>query len=125
MPSPRCCRRSTAAADRGTTERPIDADMERLRLFNAVEAVLAEAAVRWPVVLVLDDLHWASAQTLALLGRIARSGGLGRMLVIATFRDTGDEVTEPLAGMLADLRRIPIGHPGAPRRAWTPTGWPG
>ena len=112
--------------DRGagprTSERPIDADMERLRLFNAVEAVLAEAAVRWPVVLVLDDLHWASAQTLALLGRVARSGGLGRMLVIATFRDTGDEMTEPLAGMLADLRRIPsvtrvrLERPGRRRR---------
>ena len=33
----------------------------------------------------------------------ARRRGL---LVVGTFRDTGDEVTEPLAGCLADLRRI-------------------
>jgi DNA-binding CsgD family transcriptional regulator/tetratricopeptide (TPR) repeat protein len=92
----------------GTTPHsgPIDADMERLRLFEAVEAVLAEASNRWPVVLVVDDLHWASAQTLALLARLARAAGLGRMLVIGTFRDTGDEVTEPLVGVLADLRRV-------------------
>ena len=84
----------------------VDADMERLRLFTAVEAVLAEASTRWPVVLVLDDLHWASAQTLALLGRLARAAGLGRMLIIGTFRDTGDEITDPLATVLADLRRV-------------------
>ena len=85
---------------------PVDPDSERYRLFGAVESVLVEGSGRWPLVLLLDDLHWASAQTLALLARIAR-GGLGKsMLIIGTFRDTGDELTDPLAGTLADLRRV-------------------
>ena len=61
---------------------------------------------RAPVVLVLDDLHWAGRPTLALLRHLAHWGDAERVLVIGTFRDTGDEVTEPLASCLADLRRL-------------------
>ena len=83
----------------------VDPDVERFRLFNAVDAVFGEASRRWPIVLVIDDLHWAAPQTLALVSHIARSGG-PRMLVIATFRDTGDAATHPLTSTLADLRRV-------------------
>ena len=58
------------------------------------------------VVLVLDDLHWAGAQTLALVRYLARTGSAERLLVIGTFRDTTDEITDPLASCLADLRRL-------------------
>ncbi len=68
-------------------------------------AALDEAAARWPTVVVLDDLHWAGTQTLALLRHVARSGLPGRLLVVGTFRDTSDELTEPFAACLADLRR--------------------
>ena len=97
---PRLERRRAAptAAARG------DADLERYRLFNAVEEFFAAASKRWPLVLVLDDLHWAASQTLALLGHVARAGE-ARMLVIGTFRDTGDAANEPLTATLADLRR--------------------
>ena len=84
----------------------LDPDSERYRLFGAVDSLLAEASRRWPLVIVLDDLHWAAGQTLALLGRVARAGTGGRTLVVATFRDTGDELTDALAAMLADLRRV-------------------
>ena len=62
--------------------------------------------MRWPTVVVLDDLHWAGPQTLALLRHLARSGLPRGVLIVGTFRDTGDEVTEPLAACLADLRRV-------------------
>lgn len=84
----------------------VDTDAERYRLFSAVDALFVEASARWPVVLVLDDIHWGGAQTLALLSYIARSGSPGPALVIATFRDVADEVTGPLTTMLADLRRV-------------------
>ncbi len=84
---------------------PADPETQRHRLFNAVDAVLADAGRRWPTVVVVDDLHWAGAQTLALLRHLTRSAGAARLLVVGTFRDTGDELTEPLAGCLADLRR--------------------
>lgn len=95
--------------DRLVRERaPAAADPEtaRYRLYDAFGCALGAAAVRWPTVVVLDDLHWAGAQTLALLRHLARSGLPPGVLVVGTFRDTGDEVTEPLAGCLADLRRL-------------------
>ena len=50
--------------DRGATRlgsptTAIDAETERYRMFVAIDSLLAEASRRWPVVLVLDDLHWA------------------------------------------------------------------
>jgi class 3 adenylate cyclase/ATP/maltotriose-dependent transcriptional regulator MalT len=84
----------------------VDADSERYRLFAAVDALLAEASRRWPVVLVLDDLHWGSAQTWALLGHVARAAHHARVLVVGTFRDVGEDVSDPLASSLADLRRV-------------------
>ena len=38
-----------------------------------------------------------------------------RLLVVGTFRDTSDELTEPLAACLADLRRVDVGEQAAPR----------
>ncbi len=97
--------------DRGAT-RPgspatvIDAETERYRMFVAIDALLAEATRRWPVVLVLDDIHWARANTLALLHHIAKVGAVPRILIICTFRDATGEVTDPLASTLAGLRRF-------------------
>ncbi len=84
----------------------LDPDADQFRLFGAVDAVLAEVADRRPVVLVIDDLHWAETQTLALLRHLARYGTARGMLVIGTYRDTSAEITEPLASCLADLRRL-------------------
>jgi predicted ATPase len=91
-------------ATRRTTPR-LDPEIERFRLFNAVEAVFADATRSCPLVVVIDDLHWAAAQTLGLLRHIVRAGA-ARMLIIATFRDTGDVATEPLTSALVDLRRV-------------------
>ncbi|MFI5054512.1 MAG: ATP-binding protein, partial [Acidimicrobiia bacterium] len=88
--------------------RPVSQDPEtdRYRLFSAFAAMLAVASRSRSVVLLLDDLHWAGPQTLGLLRFLARTGAAEHLLVIGTFRDTGDEVTEPLASCLADLRRL-------------------
>ncbi len=84
----------------------VDPDAERYRTYGAFAALLDEVAARGPGLVVLDDLHWAGPQTLALLRYLARAGLPRGILVIGTFRDTGDEVSEPLAGCLADLRRL-------------------
>ncbi len=83
-----------------------DAEAERYRRYSAFAQVLDAATSTWPTLLVLDDLHWAGAQTLALLRHLPRLGLPRRLLIVATFRDTGDEITEPLASLLADLRRV-------------------
>jgi class 3 adenylate cyclase/DNA-binding CsgD family transcriptional regulator len=84
----------------------VDPDAERYRTYGAFAALLDEVATRGPGLVVLDDLHWAGPQTLALLRYLARAGLPKGILIIGTFRDTGDEVSEPLASCLADLRRL-------------------
>lgn len=79
-----------------------DSDTERQLLFDAVASVLAEIG---PVVLVLDDLHWATTPTLLLLRHLLLAPAPEPLLVLATFRDTDLARTHPLAGLLADLRR--------------------
>ena len=66
---------------------------------------LAEEAGQRPIVLVLDDLHWAATPTLAALMHLVHSERLGRLLIVGTYRDTELARTHPLAGVLADLRR--------------------
>lgn len=82
-----------------------DPDTERHRLHVAVADVLAAAGRRTPVVVVIEDGHWADTPTLLLLRHLARGGSEARALLLATFRDTEADVPEALAAALADLRR--------------------
>src|SRR5262249_55445947 len=60
-----------------------------------------------PVVVVLDDLHWAAAPTLLLLKHLIRAGEPFPLLLLGTYRDTELDRRHPLAEMLAELRRNP------------------
>ena len=86
-----------------TTEIP--PDQERQRLYESVVTFLMNAAKANPIVLVLDDLHWADAPTLNLLRNLARSIKGSRLLVIGTYRDVDLDRRHPLAEVLAELRR--------------------
>jgi DNA-binding CsgD family transcriptional regulator/tetratricopeptide (TPR) repeat protein len=82
-----------------------DPDTERLRLHTAVADLLAGASRARPLLLVLEDVHWADAPTLLLMRHLAQSAGDARLLLLATFRDTEADVPAELAATLADLRR--------------------
>jgi DNA-binding CsgD family transcriptional regulator/tetratricopeptide (TPR) repeat protein len=82
-----------------------DPDTERHRLHTAVTDLLAGAGRRQPLLLVLEDCHWADTPTLVLLRHLARASSEARVLVLATFRDTEADVPSALAEVLADLRR--------------------
>ena len=84
-----------------------DPGTERYRLFSAVVDTLGAIASERPVLLVLDDLHWARRPTLELLDHLVRSPGVERLCVVATFRSTPSEVGEELKAALPDLRRQP------------------
>ncbi len=90
----------------GTRPRETDPHTQRFRLYGAVDALLAAATNLQPITIIIDDLHWADVQTIGLLRHLARADQSAKLLVLGTFRDTGDEITEPLAGCLADLRRV-------------------
>ena len=68
-----------------------DADTRRYRLFEGVTRMLAFAARERPVVLLLDDLHWADASTTRLLGHLLRDVAPMRLLVLGTARSFDDE----------------------------------
>jgi pimeloyl-ACP methyl ester carboxylesterase len=84
---------------------PAEPDSERYRLFDAFAALLAEASRACPVVLVLDDLHWADRATLLLLKHIVRSPEPSPLLILGTYRETELVRSHPLSEALADLRR--------------------
>jgi DNA-binding CsgD family transcriptional regulator/tetratricopeptide (TPR) repeat protein len=81
-----------------------DPDTERHRLHTAVTDLLVGVSRR-PVLLVIEDGHWADAPTLLLLRHLARAGGRARVLLLATFRDTEADLPGALSETLADLRR--------------------
>ncbi|MFZ0715018.1 BTAD domain-containing putative transcriptional regulator, partial [Mycobacterium sp.] len=82
-----------------------DPDTERYALFDAVVALLEMASAEAPVVLVLDDLHWAAKPTLLLLRHLLRFGDRARVEIVGTYRSTDLDRSHPLAAMLADLHR--------------------
>jgi class 3 adenylate cyclase/tetratricopeptide (TPR) repeat protein len=84
-----------------------DPDTERYLTFGAVTGLLERATAVGPMVLVLDDLHWADMPTVRLLRYVTGTLAAGSLLLIGTYRST--EVTEshPLADALVDLRREP------------------
>ena len=59
-----------------------------------------------PLLLVVDDLHWADSGTLHLLARLARTAPEARIVVVAAFRDRGEETNAELSEALADLSRL-------------------
>ena len=67
--------------------------------------MLTGIAERRPLVLILDDLHWADRPTLLLLSFVLRGGRPAPLLVLGTYRDTEVGRRTPLAAALADLRR--------------------
>ncbi|WP_245665536.1 ATP-binding protein [Actinoplanes subtropicus] len=65
----------------------------RFRAIREVLSALAVVATRTPLVLVLEDLHWADPASLALLAALAREVSASRILVLGTSR-TGLDLPE-------------------------------
>jgi class 3 adenylate cyclase len=83
---------------------PAEGEQERYRLFESVVSFLINASHANPILLVLDDLHWADRPTLLLLQHLARKLEGARLLVLGTYRDVELDRRHPLSSVLADLR---------------------
>ena len=86
---------------------PAEPDVERLRMLDAAGALLAAAGSAAPVLLVLDDMHWADELSLLLLRHVLRADAGMRLLVLATYRDTEPSRSPLLADVVAGLARRP------------------
>ncbi|MGW2321015.1 helix-turn-helix transcriptional regulator [Streptomyces sp. NPDC001680] len=76
------------------------------RLFELTARLLEQVAAAQPVVLVLEDLHWADASTRHLLAYLFRTLRTGRLLVLASYRSDDIHRRHPLRPLLAELDRL-------------------
>jgi class 3 adenylate cyclase/tetratricopeptide (TPR) repeat protein len=83
---------------------PLNPDEERFRLLDAVSQFIIAMSARAPVVLVLDDLHWADGGTIAMLHHVARFLPGQRTLLLGAYRAVELDRQHPLADALAALR---------------------
>ncbi len=82
-----------------------DPEDDRYRLLQAVSGFLRNASTVQPILIVLEDLHWADRGTLDLLLHVARNLQGARLLVVGTYRDVEVDRAHPLSNALGELRR--------------------
>lgn len=84
---------------------------QRLPMFDAVLDLLLAMAARRPVVVVLEDLQWATAPTRDLLVHLVQSTARAHLLFVVTHRTTAPDRNDDLTYVMADLYR----HDGVTR----------
>ncbi|HLF09172.1 MAG TPA: protein kinase [Dehalococcoidia bacterium] len=84
---------------------PGDPEDDRWRLFQSVTSFLRNASQVQPLLLVVEDLHWADRGTLDLLLHVARNLQGARLYVVGTYRDVEVDRAHPLSSTLAELSR--------------------
>ena len=86
-----------------------DPQAEQQQLFENLTICLAALSSRGPVLLVLEDVHWADSGTLLLLRHLARHTRHRRVMTVVTHRDLSLEEAPALHEMLLDLHRERLG----------------
>ena len=83
----------------------VAADRIREQLFKALHAMLTGVQGNKPLLIVIDDMHWADEGTLMLLRDLAERINGSRMVVIATYWDTELDSGRPFATAASRLLR--------------------
>ncbi len=83
----------------------LEPEQARFRLFDSITTFLKNAASTQPLMLVLDDLHWADRPSLLLLQFLARQMAESSLLVVGTYRDVEVSLHDPLTETLGNLIR--------------------
>ena len=92
-----------------------DPDTQRYRLYEGTASVVNELSRTAPLLIVVDDLHWADQSTLSLLRHLVRHPE-ATALVLAAYRDHEVGPEHPLVAVVADLQRdelvshLPLGR---------------
>jgi tetratricopeptide (TPR) repeat protein len=83
----------------------LDPESEQQRLFESVVALFMALSERGPLLLVLEDGHWADSGSLALLRHLARRMRRRPVLIVVTYREVELDGTRPFRDLLVELNR--------------------
>ena len=83
---------------------------DQSRVFEAFTNVLIALAAQKPLLILVEDLHWADVSSIGLLFHLSRYLNRSRVLVLGTYRPEEialgrDGVRHPLADMLSEVKR--------------------
>jgi tetratricopeptide (TPR) repeat protein len=84
---------------------PATPEGRRYRLFEAVSQLLASASQSAPILLVVDDLHWADRGSLLLLRHMIRCTREGAICIVLTHRNDVPEWSSDFRDLVESLRR--------------------
>jgi DNA-binding CsgD family transcriptional regulator/tetratricopeptide (TPR) repeat protein len=87
---------------------PQPADDGRLQLFESVAGLICELAAGGPLLLVLEDLHWADRSSRDLLRYLLARLVDEPVAVVASYRSDDLHRRHPLRPLLAELVRLPV-----------------
>jgi len=85
---------------------PLEGVAARFRLWDGIVNFLLRATARQPLLIVLEDLHWADGDSLKLLVHVATGLEHARLLIVGTYRDVEVRRGHPLKGTLQALVRV-------------------
>ena len=84
---------------------PLSPDAEQFRIYRVFAGILRRLAMLGPVVVVIDDLHWADPQSLGLIAFVADELADAAVLVVGTYRTADPPLGGQLLSTLAALSR--------------------
>ena len=84
---------------------PQSPEQEQLRLWEATLKLLSTISERTPLLLVLDDFHWADASSSELFAYLVRRMHGHSIVMVGTYRDNELPASNPLRPLLTDLQR--------------------
>jgi class 3 adenylate cyclase/tetratricopeptide (TPR) repeat protein len=90
---------------------PLDTQSEQERIYDSVLELCARLSLRTPLMLFLDDAHWADPGTLSLLRHLARRSramlqkARPRLMIVITYREVELDEARALNEVLLDLNR--------------------
>ncbi len=93
---------------RTVLERGAAGSVEHLHLLDDLRLTVLETAADGPLLLVLEDLHWADASTRDLAVALSRTAR-GSLLLLLTVRTEDVHRRHPARKVLAEIGRLPVG----------------
>jgi tetratricopeptide (TPR) repeat protein len=88
----------------------LDPDQARFRFFESVTTYLGRLSERRPLVLIIDDLHWADRSSLMLLEFLGDEIAAQRIMLVGTYRDAEAAGNDALVRAIERLNRSRATH---------------